>query len=101
MALINLQTTIFWSNLSYCEQVNSFIPHYACSHTTTYSVISFLAFLLFLIQLGHIAVLVTYKNELMQANDEYMEIPQAQTPFSFRPSQPGQFHPTSRAATDI
>lgn len=73
MTCLNLNTAIYWGQLSRCES-HSGLSGYTCSNRTAYGFLSFFSVLLFLVQLGFTALLVMWRGDLINETGLYDDI---------------------------
>lgn len=82
MIILNLQTSVYWGQMSTCRVMNDwyeerFSGSYSCDDRAAYGAVSAFAVLLMLVQMGFVAGVVVWRNELIEEEEDNYAPPAA------------------------
>ncbi len=74
MAVINLETAVYWGQLSRCKPVFTNLPHYSCQDVAAYGAVAAFAVLILLCQTGFTVGLVRWRGEFIDESGAFDSI---------------------------
>ena len=74
MAIINLQTAVYWGQLSRCKPLYKSQNHYSCSDPAGYGAVAAFASILFTAQVGYTMALARWRGDLIDETGAYDEV---------------------------
>lgn len=71
MAAIDLQTAVYWGQLSRCTKTSEHIAHYSCGDREAYGAVCAFAVILFLFQSAFCAAVTYWRGEFIDESGSY------------------------------